>query len=242
MYLYSELVYIGSITLITILIADFAVIEFVLKLGVFSVGNKWARILLLFLLFLTTLNIFLVDFLESTNLEYLTVAAIAWLIWNNLYFYMLIEQNGYWMSDTVKTRMFIALAVINMAAIPCGIIAICVYFHVVPISYFYYANLLDLIVLIYLSIVEIYLVTKVYFYSKSKLKPVSTELWTKVKFSIIVCFVCISLDVLNAVMENTGMVHYSYLFKPCVFTFKVIFECMCFQFIKGIIFTLDQNL
>jgi hypothetical protein len=241
MNLYSELAYIGSISLITILIVDFVVIELVLKLGVFSTGKKWARILLLFMLFCQTLIVGIYELIEYENTKMLSSLAIIWIIWINLYFDMLIEQNDYWMSDTIRKRMYIAWVVYNLIAIPSGTIVFLVYLYAVPINYFFYANVMGSIILVYLSTVEMYVVYKIYFFSKSRLKPISTELWTKVQFSIFICIVCVFIDILNAVLETTGFVHYAYLFKPCVFAFKVIFECMCFQFIKGIVFTLEQD-
>ncbi|KXN66256.1 hypothetical protein CONCODRAFT_11942 [Conidiobolus coronatus NRRL 28638] len=237
----NKLAYIGSISLITILIADFIVIELVLKLGVFSLGNKWARVLLLLFLFLQTLIVCLYDLTLNSNYNYLAVVPVVWIIWNNLYFYMLIEQNDYWMSATTKKRLFITWIAFNLIAIPSGTIAVCVYTYSIPFGDLFYANLTDFIVLIYLCIVEKYLVVKVYFFSKTKLKSVSSELWAKVKFSILVCGICVIIDILNAVLEVSGFVHYAYLFKPCVFAFKVIFECMCFQFIKGIVFSINQT-
>ncbi|KXN65314.1 hypothetical protein CONCODRAFT_13135 [Conidiobolus coronatus NRRL 28638] len=239
MNLFSELSYIGSISLITILILDFIVIELVLKLGVFSAGKKWTRILLLFFLFCQTLIVGVYELNRYEDTKILSSLAVIWIIWINLYFNMLIEQNDYWMSDTIRKRMYIAWVVYNLIAVPSGTIVFLVYLYAVSINFFFYANVMGSIILVYLSTVEMYVVFKVYFFSKSKIKPVSTKLWAKVQFRIFICIICVVIDILNAVLETTGFVHYAYLFKPCVFAFKVIFECMCFQFIKGIIFTLD---
>ncbi|KXN65534.1 hypothetical protein CONCODRAFT_12849 [Conidiobolus coronatus NRRL 28638] len=241
MVLTSELINYASISFITILILDFGVIELVLNLGVFTIGRKWVKIVLLLSLFCHELVTFI--FIIGAEKDYIDYATLPffWAIWNISYYYMLIEQNAYWMSSIVRKRMMIVwgLYSINIAIVFSIFFLMCIF--ILPLTSLFYVTVFDIIILTTLSLTEIFIVYKIYIFSRDKLKRVSTKLWNKVKVSISICLLGIIMDILIFSLENFGEETLAYLIKPCSFAFKVIFECLCFQFIKGIVVSIEQS-
>jgi hypothetical protein len=236
----TELVYIGSIGFITSLIVDFIVIELVLKLGVFAFGKAILRIIMIACLYINFIMSFLFEIGGGTNFDYIAIAVFSWFIWSPLYYYMLMEQNFYLMSSRVKKVLWFFFIFAVIVCFSCGILLLLICFGKLSPSLIDYVHILDLMLLIILCLVEFFLIIKIYIFSKSKLKTVSPKLWIKVKFSIVVCTLCVFVDIFIITLENTGAANYAYVFKSCSFCFKIVFECLCFQFIKGIVVSIDQ--
>jgi hypothetical protein len=185
------------------------------------------------------LSFFISSLLPEHGLMLLNLGASAWMVWNPLYYYMLIEQNTYWMNPKVKKGLHISWVLFIVWVIIVGTVCLLVGASVLPFEVIIIVQYLDFLALIYLSITEAYINIKIYGYSKAKLKSVSPSLWKKVKFSLSVFSFCIGLDLAILLFEQFGNSTFAYEVKTCSFAFKVVFECMCFQFIKGIVVSIE---
>ncbi|KXN65990.1 hypothetical protein CONCODRAFT_12278 [Conidiobolus coronatus NRRL 28638] len=179
MSLADEIVYVASMSFITILILDFIVIELVLKLGVFSIGRKWVRIVILICLFLHAITMFLFDIQGEKDFIYLPILICFWMTWNILYFLMLIEQNSYWISDIIRKRLYVIWGIVIVDVLVCGWSFFFVFCFIAPLEYMHYVDILDLLLLIIISAVELFLVYKIYTFCKEIVKSVSYNLWKK---------------------------------------------------------------
>jgi hypothetical protein len=235
----DEIVYIAAISFITVLILDFIAIELVLKLGVFSLGRVWVRVSILLTQFLHALTTFLFNIYGGKDFIYMDVQIWFWVVWSILYFLMLIEQNSYWISDTFRKRLYIIWIVVIANVLALAIVFFLIGTFVLPIECMHYVDILDLLLLIILSSVELFLAFKIYNFCKDRVKSVSYTLWKKVIISVYIVVLCVIIDIIVISLEYSGYSRYCYLFKPGTFAFKVIFECMCFQFIKGIVVSIE---
>jgi hypothetical protein len=215
------------------------ILEIVLQLGVFAFGKATLRIIMILALELQAISFYLFNMYPQNAMLYLIIGAFAWGTWSPLYYYMLIEQNTFWMQPRVKKNLYIAFSIFLVWVAYMAIAAILVGFQVVPLSILAINLNLDLVELVYLSLTEFYINYKIYKFSRDKLKSVSPVLWAKVRISLIIFTLCIVLDVIIVVSENVGNPNFAYEVKTCSFAFKIVFECMCFQFIKGIVVSIE---
>jgi hypothetical protein len=235
-----EYLYLGSLAFTNFVILDFFIIELVLRLGVFTLGKKWVRISLILAIQVESWCMYLYNALPSNNMPFFTGMGVSWMAWNPLYYYMLIEQNTYWMEYKIRIRLLISLAVFTCWVIFEGIACILVGNEIVSESFMIYPDIVDIFLFVQLVSTELFINYKVWKVSKKKLIGISPKIWTKVKFSIFICTMCTLMDILFIVLENMNRYDIAFQIKTSSFAFKIVFECLCFQFIKGLIFSLNN--
>jgi hypothetical protein len=240
MALSNELSYIAAITFISVLIIDFIVIETVLQLGVFTYGKSIFRMLLILTLELHAVAFFIMNMYPTIALKALTAGTFCYLAWNPLYYYMLIEQNAYWMHSRTKKGVYLGLLAFSALIFIMSVFTILAGLGVITLVYLPMVHFLDLAAMIFLAITEFYLNYQIYKVSKKIVYNVSEKFWKKVKICLFIFSLCILIDILIVIYENISSSAFSYLIRPCSFALKVVFECMCFQFIKGIIISIQQ--
>jgi hypothetical protein len=233
-----DCLYLGSLIFTIITFLDFIIIEIILKLGVFTLGKKWLRCFMIFSLAAEAVSVYLYNVLENGALIFFTTMAITWMFWNPLYYFMLIEQNYYWMSDRLKRNLFIALGFFCIWVGFVGIVLVLVGLEFIHEKYMEIVHIFDMILLVQLVSTEIFINFNVYKISRDKIRNISTKTWRTVQFSLFVCTFCTALDIVFIVLENLGRYDIAYQLKTSSFALKIVFECMCFQFIKGLVFSL----
>jgi hypothetical protein len=176
----NEYVYLSALAFITILILDFMIVEIVLKLGVFSFGRSMFRAVMILALEVQAVSFYLFNIYPKGIYLYLTIGSFAWGTWSTLY-YMLIQQNIYWMKPNAKKGLYLAFALFIAWVLTLAVFSILVGLQVTPFSFLVTLQYLDLVELIYLSLSKFYINYKIYEFSRDKLKSVSPALWTKVK-------------------------------------------------------------
>jgi hypothetical protein len=242
MILIQEFISLVLLAFNAILFFDFLIIEFVLKLNVFAYGKAWLRLILIGSLLGGTIIAYLL--INETDLVkqliLVVLIGVVYLVWDPLYFQMLIEQNEYWMHSVVKKRFYILLVSYTIFDVIMFIILVLTGVGAAPPIYLKYGYIMDLVHLIVLSLSEIFILYNIFKEARVKVKPVSLKLWEKVFFCLMVCIVCIISDFVMVGIENLGYGLYAYELKSVIFSFKVVFECLCFQFIKGIILSIEQ--
>jgi hypothetical protein len=241
LHLDSSSIYIFPLSFITLLIIDFIIIELVLKLGVFAFGKALLRVVMLIALEAQVISFYLFSLSNGKNLKCFTSGAIAWCIWNILFYHMLVEQNTYWMGQKARKFGYLSLGLFSTIILANTVICVMLSLKILPEKvWLKHITNLDLTVMCYLFITEIYIIVKTYLYGQKILKTRSNEMWKKVKFCILVCVLGIILDIVICV-ENKVDTNFAYAVKPCSFAFKIIFECLCFQFIKAIVVSIDTR-
>ncbi|KXN69134.1 hypothetical protein CONCODRAFT_8472 [Conidiobolus coronatus NRRL 28638] len=221
-----------------IILIDFIIIELVLKLGVFDLGRVWLRVLLILVVSIESIDWYLAWALPQDIVKFYYTGAVFSVSRVCLYYHMIMQQNLYWMSDKVRMLCYISLSLFITLYIVLLIISILFFGGMVSLEVMAYVHYVDLAAYIWLTLSEGFISFKAYIYSKSKVKTVSAPLWRKIQFGIIVCSICSILDIVVLVIENAGDPRIAYTVKPPIFAFKIVFECLCFQFIKGIIYSI----
>ncbi|KXN68410.1 hypothetical protein CONCODRAFT_9340 [Conidiobolus coronatus NRRL 28638] len=209
-----DCLYLGSLIFTIITFLDFILIETILKLGVFTLGKKWLRCFMIFSL------------------------VVEAMFWNPLYYFMLIEQNYYWMSDRLKRNLYIALGFFCIWVGFVGVVLVLVGLEFIHEKYMEIVHIFDMVLLVQLVSTEIFINLNVYKISKVKIRSMSIRMWRTVQLSLFVCTFCTALDIVFIVLENLGRYDIAYQLKTSSFALKIVFECMCFQFIKGLVFSL----
>ncbi|KXN69135.1 hypothetical protein CONCODRAFT_8473 [Conidiobolus coronatus NRRL 28638] len=184
MALSNELSYIAAITFISVLIIDFIVIETVLQLGVFTYGNAIFRIMLILTLELHAVAFFIMNMYPEIALEALTAGAFCYLAWNPLYYYMLIEQNAYWMKDRVKKGVYIGLLLFSAFIFIMSVFTILAGSSIITLAYLPMVHFLELAAMLFLAVTELYLNYQIYKVSKKIVYNVSEKFWKKLKYLI----------------------------------------------------------
>jgi hypothetical protein len=224
------------------LFADFLVIELVLRLNIFAYGRAWLRVMLISTLLIDGIAVFLL--FSETNPKQQQIlgilAGLCYLFWDPLYFHMLIEQSEYWMPSLMKKAFYIILLFYTIFDAIIIILFIILNLNLIPLVFYEYIYYMDLVHLIVLSFSEFFILFNIFKESKVKVKSASIKLWRKVQFCLLICTLCIFLDLLMVTIENLGYGLLASQIKACTFSFKVVFECLCFQFIKGIILSIEQ--
>ncbi|KXN69133.1 hypothetical protein CONCODRAFT_8471 [Conidiobolus coronatus NRRL 28638] len=223
-----------------VILLDFIVVEYVLKLGVFSLGTVWLRVVLILDVATEGIPWLLMWLYPEQANKYAIPAGALSVSRMCMYYHMILEQNLYWMSDKIKRIGYTSLIFYVMANIV--VISSFITYNLGLAAQFViiYTHYVDLVVYLWLSIMEILVSYKVYMNSKKKVKAVSLSLWRKIQFGTAVIALCAILDFVVLVMENAGDHHLAYTIKPPIFGFKIVFECLCFQFIKGIVISIGQ--
>jgi hypothetical protein len=176
----------------------------------------------------------------SDKLLYFKLALISWAIRNILYYYLLIKQSQYLMGDRLKFWLFMTLGVFAILVVITMLIGLLYAFNILPYNYVIIAQYIDLTLLIQLTTLEFVLNYLTYKNSKLKLKTLNYSLWTRVKYSIYILNFCLIIDILILLIENFNNSNLAYSVKTCSYAFKVVFELLCFQFVKGIVVNIDQ--
>jgi hypothetical protein len=242
MTLVEESLFLALTAFNVVILIDFLVLELVLKLNVFAQGKTWLRLILIGSLQLEGLLVFALSILTDPQQQKIVIVTtgLLYLLWNPLYFHMIIEQNIYWMSAAfIKTFYIILFIYMVIMVLLIGLFTV-VSVGILSSEHYTQVHYIDLCQLIIISIAEIFILFNVFIEARSKVKSVSLELWHKVQFCLLVCTLCIILDFGVVTVENLGYGLLAYLSKTSTFTFKVVFECLCFQFIKGIILSIEQ--
>jgi hypothetical protein len=144
-------------------------------------------------------------------------------------------------AESEKKIGYLSLGLFSAIILTNTVICVLLGFKILPeIVWLKHITNLDLTVMCYLIINEVYITVKTYLFGLKIIKTKSDEMWKKVKFCILVCVLGIVLDIAICV-ENKVDINLAYAIKPCSFAFKIIFECLCFQFIKAIVVSIDTG-
>jgi hypothetical protein len=221
-----------------VILVDFIIIELVLKLGVFALGRVWLRMLLILVVAIESIDWYLAWALPQEIVKFYYTGAVFSVSRVCLYYHMVLQQNLYWMSNKVRLLCYISLSLFIALYIVLLVLSILFFGGMVSLEIMGYVHYADLAAFIWLTLSEAFISCKIYIYSKSRVKTASASLWRKIQFGILICSICSILDIVVLVIENAGDPRIAYTVKPPIFAFKIVFECLCFQFIKGIILSI----